>query len=61
MSDDVEPADWWGVYASICRTCGKPIVIVATVESVIHGDAEAFEDGEPECMTCKNMYLAGAN
>ena len=53
--------DEWGVYEHFCRQCGLRVLIVATVHSVEHGYAEALEDGEPICTTCKGMAKVSAN
>ena len=59
MTDDITELEidelGWGVYRETCRECGKGIVIVATVHSVEHGYAEAFEYGQPTCQTCKGI------
>lgn len=54
FADAVEPLadDAWGVYEEACTSCGKKIIIVATVNSVEYGYAEAFEDGQPICSAC---------
>ena len=45
----------WGVYAALCRECGKSMAIVATVHSVENGYAEAFLNGQPICQVCLGM------
>jgi hypothetical protein len=51
----------WGVYETECRQCGRGIIVVATVDSVENGYAEAFENGTPLCLICSDMHLLGKN
>lgn len=44
----------WCVESHHCRNCGKTIMIVALCAHLDDGTAEALEDGEPICQTCKD-------